>query len=537
MKSTNQPDKNLAAKAIRNRTAPAISSSNAAQPAPTDSPGQHLETEVLAAFLEGQLPSVERDQALAHLAICPRCRQVIALSSTAADSEPTMQAVSPVPTRVEAATEQPEDAIPARPSRWKLLNFPVLAAVACAALVLLSLWLIPAFHRRNTPVALMRSRPSLDQHANSLASTALNSQSKVPFTTKLSTDNKLKSEAEPIASPQRRRHRHSRPTASQPFGPGSTTISSESLEASLKPQFQLSRRATSSRDQATRVSPLSLARPRLNPPRMNSEAPSPGPASAQLGTSVLPVVPTPLGISAARSFALSVSVRQETRKASSPPASQPVDVDSFMQALVAPVPLPDASVLDASPLTRPSQTAPASKSSGTRVTLAAPVPPLPPPAQSVPAPDPTINNRSSANEEPGPRPTASLNANPGSGPTLASHSGDSPPNAEVANDVVAGALERPLPNGANPLAAAAIGPLLLAIDSWGYLERSEDAGRSWKPIDPQWTGRLISLRVALPETTASGSNAPRQTSDFEIETVDHLLYRSSDGTNWHPVKK
>jgi hypothetical protein len=101
-------------------------------------------------------------------------------------------------------------------------------------------------------------------------------------------------------------------------------------------------------------------------------------------------------------------------------------------------------------------------------------------------------------------------------------------NQAAYKSLAADALSRTLPNGQNPIAAAAIGSILLAIDSTGYLERSDDAGRSWEPIAPQWPGRLVSVRIS----PAPGTNSNPKPSQFEVVTDEHLVYRSSDGQTW-----
>src|SRR5882757_10012845 len=50
--------------------------------------GQHPDADQLSAFIEHALPAHEQEETLAHLAICPHCRSIVALSMPAADPLP-----------------------------------------------------------------------------------------------------------------------------------------------------------------------------------------------------------------------------------------------------------------------------------------------------------------------------------------------------------------------------------------------------------------------------------------------------------------
>ena len=50
--------------------------------------GQHPDADQLSAFLEHALPAHEQEETLAHLAICPHCRSIVALSMPTADPLP-----------------------------------------------------------------------------------------------------------------------------------------------------------------------------------------------------------------------------------------------------------------------------------------------------------------------------------------------------------------------------------------------------------------------------------------------------------------
>jgi Carboxypeptidase regulatory-like domain len=73
--------------------------------------GQHPDADQLNAFIERALPIHEQQQTLAHLALCPHCRQIVALSLPPADESPILP---------------PE---PVRHRWWAWAGIPALAAI------------------------------------------------------------------------------------------------------------------------------------------------------------------------------------------------------------------------------------------------------------------------------------------------------------------------------------------------------------------------------------------------------------------------
>jgi hypothetical protein len=73
--------------------------------------GQHPDADQLNAFVERALPAHEQQQTLAHLALCPHCRQIVALSLPPGDESPILQ---------------PE---PVRHRWWAWAGIPALAAI------------------------------------------------------------------------------------------------------------------------------------------------------------------------------------------------------------------------------------------------------------------------------------------------------------------------------------------------------------------------------------------------------------------------
>jgi Carboxypeptidase regulatory-like domain/Putative zinc-finger len=105
--------------------------------------GQHPDADQLSAFVEHTLPVHEQQQTLAHLAVCPACRQIVALS---------------LPPGGEALTWQPEVR-----RRWFPRWHPAWAAIpAVAALILLFLFVRNGgmtAHRPSAPAQMADAHP------------------------------------------------------------------------------------------------------------------------------------------------------------------------------------------------------------------------------------------------------------------------------------------------------------------------------------------------------------------------------------------
>jgi hypothetical protein len=57
-------------------------------------PGVHPDAESLSAFAEQALPAAEREQILAHMSVCARCREVVFLAQTAVEDEVPQEAAA-----------------------------------------------------------------------------------------------------------------------------------------------------------------------------------------------------------------------------------------------------------------------------------------------------------------------------------------------------------------------------------------------------------------------------------------------------------
>jgi len=85
--------------------------------------GFHPSAESLNAFAEQALSERERTEVLAHLAVCGRCRHVVALARKAADACAAAKAARPL-----------KAAAPRRWRSWQVAWIPVAALAASAAL-------------------------------------------------------------------------------------------------------------------------------------------------------------------------------------------------------------------------------------------------------------------------------------------------------------------------------------------------------------------------------------------------------------------
>jgi hypothetical protein len=125
--------------------------------------GFHPDAESLSAFSEQALGERERGEVLAHLAVCGRCRQVVALAREAADADEKTAAVPP--RKILAPT--------AWWKQWRLVWVPT-AVVAAFAVASISIYIeradrhgsdIKTAEQNPTPGATLPSTPSPTEQA------------------------------------------------------------------------------------------------------------------------------------------------------------------------------------------------------------------------------------------------------------------------------------------------------------------------------------------------------------------------------------
>ncbi len=105
--------------------------------------GQHPDADQLSAFVEHVLPAHEREETLAHLAVCPHCRSIVALS---------------LPPVEDTAIPHPKPVRRPWLSGW---NLAWSATAAIAALVLAGVYIRNSFIVSNhvPPTQMAQSRP------------------------------------------------------------------------------------------------------------------------------------------------------------------------------------------------------------------------------------------------------------------------------------------------------------------------------------------------------------------------------------------
>jgi hypothetical protein len=123
------------------------------------------------------------------------------------------------------------------------------------------------------------------------------------------------------------------------------------------------------------------------------------------------------------------------------------------------------------------------------------------------------------------------------------------PEAEIARSTANAGETIHLPNGLEAASIAAAGRRMLAIDNAGALFLSDDRGKNWERVTPQWTGRAVEVRrrgaingalrlgpaaQAAPADQNADKTAPAQppTIFFELLNDKDQIWLSTDGRIW-----
>jgi hypothetical protein len=89
-----------------------------------------------------------------------------------------------------------------------------------------------------------------------------------------------------------------------------------------------------------------------------------------------------------------------------------------------------------------------------------------------------------------------------------------------------------------PVASSvSLGKRILSLDGAGSLFVSRNAGKSWKKVHPQWSGKAVRVDLTRPEaaaakTTTETSGLQSAPSVFQLTTDSGAQWTSKDGTHW-----
>lgn len=94
-----------------------------------------------------------------------------------------------------------------------------------------------------------------------------------------------------------------------------------------------------------------------------------------------------------------------------------------------------------------------------------------------------------------------------------------------------------LPSRLPVASSVSLGKRILSLDRAGSLFFSHNAGKSWKKVNPQWTGKAVTIDI----DTAEPNEAQRTTANpkypksvFQLTTDTGAQWISKDGTHWRP---
>jgi photosystem II stability/assembly factor-like uncharacterized protein len=94
-----------------------------------------------------------------------------------------------------------------------------------------------------------------------------------------------------------------------------------------------------------------------------------------------------------------------------------------------------------------------------------------------------------------------------------------------------------LPSRLPVASSVSLGKRILSLDRAGSLFLSSNAGKNWKKVHPQWTGKAVGIdRTAVEAGEVKGksevSGAESAPSVFLLTTDSGAVWTSRDGTHW-----
>jgi len=100
-----------------------------------------------------------------------------------------------------------------------------------------------------------------------------------------------------------------------------------------------------------------------------------------------------------------------------------------------------------------------------------------------------------------------------------------------------GPVAAPLPSRLPVASSVSLGKRILSLDRGGSLFLSRNAGKSWKKIKPQWTGKAVRIDLAAAKEAAAtrkseASGMQNARSVFQLTTDNGAEWTSKDGAHW-----
>jgi hypothetical protein len=96
-----------------------------------------------------------------------------------------------------------------------------------------------------------------------------------------------------------------------------------------------------------------------------------------------------------------------------------------------------------------------------------------------------------------------------------------------------------LPSHLPVAASVSLGKRILSLDGAGNLFLSRNAGKSWKKVLPEWTGKAVNIDLTAAEASeaknkSQASGRTSALSIFRLTTDSGAQWTSNDGTHWRP---
>lgn len=99
---------------------------------------------------------------------------------------------------------------------------------------------------------------------------------------------------------------------------------------------------------------------------------------------------------------------------------------------------------------------------------------------------------------------------------------------------------RAIPSGLPVAATVSHGKRFLSLDSAGNLFLSRNAGKKWKKVNPQWSGKAVRIELTSADKSEGPATRKNETSAsegsvplFQLTNDAEAVWTSKDGAHWH----